>query len=336
MPKSCIICSAVASPDVMLQYCAACQSAMYCSRACQRKDWKKRHRGIYKLLNVGHGDMQVRTEEHTRRSLYYKERFEEGELNFNEDMKRFFKLFKESTFEGSRAATRKMKKVTRRQTKLNQNGMIHRMQFLVRSSNSEMLSWRNSPLLVMLEFINTNMPCGGEESAATLLHMLTDLADPFDYSTHVNQLIVANQIVKHGANVNAVANAQGMTPLHKACTWDIATNLDFVELLLEKGADPNAQDHQGLTPSMYTRLCSSGATKFLLNWPTTDVNITNRSGESFLAQVRFDIKYLFDKIARPDNLDHQVPDQFLLQQWRDIEEILVERGAADNGISTLE
>jgi hypothetical protein len=58
MPKSgCIICRAVASQDVLFQYCAACQSALYCSKACQRKDWKKQHKKVYKLLNVGHGDM---------------------------------------------------------------------------------------------------------------------------------------------------------------------------------------------------------------------------------------------------------------------------------------
>ena len=44
------------------------------------------------------------------------------------------------------------------------------------------------------------------------------------------------------------------------------TNLDFVELLLETGADPNAQDHLGLTPLMCTIEVAPGAAKFLLNW----------------------------------------------------------------------
>jgi hypothetical protein len=65
MSKSCIVYKAVASPDILLQYCDACQSTMYCSRACQREDWKKQHKKICKLLNVGHGDMQLRGNIHT-------------------------------------------------------------------------------------------------------------------------------------------------------------------------------------------------------------------------------------------------------------------------------
>jgi hypothetical protein len=79
MAKNCIVCRAVASPNVQLQYCDACQSACYCSRACQRIDWKKQHRKICKLLNVGHGDMQVRDDIHTERSNELRETFERSE-----------------------------------------------------------------------------------------------------------------------------------------------------------------------------------------------------------------------------------------------------------------
>jgi hypothetical protein len=72
-----------------------------------------------------------------------------------------------------------------------------------------------------------------------------------------------------------------------------------------------------------------GAAKFLLNWPTTDANITMRFGQSFLATVRLTITDVSDKVARPDNPE-KVQYQFLLQQWREIEEMLVERGAHDN------
>jgi hypothetical protein len=72
-----------------------------------------------------------------------------------------------------------------------------------------------------------------------------------------------------------------------------------------------------------------GAAKFLLNWPiTTDVNITDRSGKSFLSGVRIAVKFFSDKVALPDNPD-RVQHQFLLQQWIEIEEMLVERGARE-------
>jgi hypothetical protein len=73
---------------------------------------------------------------------------------------------------------------------------------------------------------------------------------------------------------------------------------------------------------MYTTTDAPGAAKFLLNWPTTDANITSRSGESFQSNVRGVQKLFSDKLARPDNPD-TVQDQFLLQQWRGIEEMLV-------------
>jgi ankyrin repeat protein len=82
----------------------------------------------------------------------------------------------------------------------------------------------------------------------TPLHQLVFLADPFDYSTHENQIILAKQLNEHGADINAVSNSQGKTPLHYACDVGLVTNLDFVVFLLKEGADPNAQDHLGLTP----------------------------------------------------------------------------------------
>jgi hypothetical protein len=338
MPKCCIICSAAASPEIMLQeYCARCQSALYCSKACQRIDWKQQqHKQICKLLNVGHGDRQVRTDYHTSKQIELKEAFERDEQLLNDGVKRFFKLFEESTFEGSRATAQSMTKFAKRQTKLEKKGMLHRsVHFLVRFSNSEMLSWPNSPLLVMLQFVDPNEIFGTSRSSGTLIHQLAALADPFDYSTHVNQLILAKQLIEHGANVNAVSIPDGRTPLHRACYSGNVTNLDFVEYLLEEGADPNVQDYYGRIPLMYTTPNAPGAAKFLLNWPTTDANITTRSGSSFLAEVRSLITAFSDKFALPDNPD-RVQHQFQLQQWREIEDVLVERGAADTGIATFE
>jgi hypothetical protein len=323
--KSCIICSAVASPDLQLQYCAQCQSAKYCSKDCQRIDWReKQHKQICKLLNVGHGDLQFRSKIHTDRHSNVKKVIETLEHSLDEDDQRFFKLFQESTFEESQAAEQKMKKIAKRQSKNNQKIMLFQsLCFLIRS-DSEMLAWPNSPLLVMLQFVDPSQLLG-ENDRGTPLHRLADLADPFDYSTHVNQLILAKQLIERGANVNAVSIPDGRTPLHNACYSGNVTNLDFVELLLENGADPNVQDCHRATPLTCTMHLAPGAARFLLKWPTTDANIITGSGETFLANVRSLITIISAEVERPDNHE-KVQNQFQLQQWRGIEEMLVERG----------
>jgi ankyrin repeat protein len=194
----------------------------------------------------------------------------------------------------------------------------------------------------MLEFVDPSMlsgregaPLQGGETRATPLHHLADLADPFAYSTHEKQLILARQLIEHGANVNAVSIPQDRTPLYNTCTGGNVTNLEFVQLLLKEGADPNAQDHLGMTPLMLTAPCAPGAAKFLLNWPTTDATITNRSGASFLTRVRKAVTDISDKVALPDN-PNRVQHQFLLQHWRGIKEILGKRDARDTGITAIE
>jgi hypothetical protein len=347
MLRCCIVCKAEASPDLQLQYCATCQSALYCSRACQKTDWKQ-HKKICKLLNVGHGDMQMRNDIHTERSKVSQEDFERNSNSLDEGLlegtNRFFKLFEKSTFEGSQAAARKMKNIVKRMSKLGHKMLLFHSLYLLIHSDSEKLSWPNSPLLVLLEFVDTNVLNGDEDaplqegdSRASALHVLANMADPSDYSTHENQLILAKQLIKHGANVNAVSSPNGETPLHNACHGANVTNLDFVEILLKQGADQNTQNYMGLTPMMVAVPLAPGAAKFLLNWPTstTDVNITTRSGATILSLVRVDVKYFANEDALSTNSD-QWQVNFLLQQLREIEEMLVAKGAHDSGVATLE
>jgi hypothetical protein len=318
---------------------------VYCSKVCQKKDWKE-HKKICKLLNVGEGAMQVRHPEHDAGVATINGAFKEIERSLGEDEMRFFKLFKESTFEGSKAAARKMKKIAARETKHNQRALLWQSLCVLIQTNSEMLLWPNSPLLVLLQFVDPNGLGGRKHHDAlllqagkirfTTLHTLAGMADPtsINYSTQENQLTLGRQLIEHGAYVNATAYPTGDTPLHFACSSEVSTNLDFIQLLLEKGADPNAQNDLGRTPLMKTINMAPGAAKFLLEWPTTNVNITAKAGASFLGLVRGAVMFFSDKVALLDNLD-RAGDQFVLQQWCEIEKMLVEREAVDTGITAL-
>jgi hypothetical protein len=64
---------------------------------------------------------------------------------------------------------------------------------------------------VFLQFVDPNVfsededaPVLKGEVRVTPLHDLADLVDPSDYSTHENQLVLAKQLIEHGADVNAV------------------------------------------------------------------------------------------------------------------------------------
>jgi hypothetical protein len=216
---------------------------LYCFKACQKQDWEKQHghKKLCKLLNVGHGDMQVWTPVHTHMCIASKEQFEAHVRSLDEDDKRFFKLFEESTLEGSQATARKMKKYDKEHTKYNQDFLLfHSVRFLAGFCDLEMLSWPNSPLLVMLQFVDPNYLAGNDDiplqegkTRITLLYQMSSLADPCDYSTHENQRILAKQLIEHGANVNAETRWTA-TPLHNACYWTYVTNLDYVEFLLKK------------------------------------------------------------------------------------------------------
>jgi ankyrin repeat protein len=99
---------------------------------------------------------------------------------------------------------------------------------------------------VWLQCVDLNVLFGEQLQGSEMpLQYLACRAHPSEYSTHENQLILAKQLIEHGANVNTVSN--GETLLHIACSGRNVTNLDFIELLLEEGADPNAQNSIGYT-----------------------------------------------------------------------------------------
>jgi hypothetical protein len=228
-----------------------CKSVLYCSKICQKQDWKQ-YKQICKFLCVGDGAMQLRSDDHVEGSIANRVLFEEDKHRFDEDGKRFFKLFIESTLEGSQAAAQTMTEIAARQNKYNQDFWLSRSLILLVHSKANMLLWPSSPLLVLLEIVGLEIVgphvlSPGIDSM-TLLHQLARLADPSDYSTHVNELTLGRQLIEHGASVNSVTYPDVKTPLHFACHTGVATNLALIQLILESGADPNAQNKYGATP----------------------------------------------------------------------------------------
>ena len=59
MSKNCFTCNV----RTVLKCCIKCQAVQYCSKSCQKQDWKQ-HKQICQFLNAGDGAMQVQTDEH--------------------------------------------------------------------------------------------------------------------------------------------------------------------------------------------------------------------------------------------------------------------------------
>ena len=206
----------------------------------------------------------------------------------------------------------------------------------------EMLELSTSPLILALQYVDPNIVSESFQAGCTALHVVAYWGDRSGGLVSQNQLTVGRQLIEAGANVNGRTNNKyrKCSPLHLACSTRNATNLDFIKLLLDSGADPNFRDSSGATPIMWTLPCSAGAAKFLLEYVGDDIDLnimespsslSTRSGTSFLAQVRRAIlnerEYIF--IDAPKDHKEQAKSGYLIGQFRQLEEMLVARGALE-------
>jgi hypothetical protein len=119
----------------------------------------------------------------------------------SEDVKRFFKLFTESTFEvGSRREYENLPNASARTTR---SLLFHSLYFLLFALRLGDAFGPNSPLLVMLQFVNPNELFEGERVESNSTPPLGQSGRSFRLF-YPNQLIL-KQLVEHGANVNAVS-----------------------------------------------------------------------------------------------------------------------------------
>lgn len=97
---------------------------------------------------------------------------------------------------------------------------------------------------------------------------------------------VATLIIKHGANIHALAN-YNVTPLHKAA--DRKNSLPLVRLLLKNGAKVNARSTYNATPlhkAMFYANKNNGKLVKLLLTHGADVNAQDNIGHAPLHQIR--------------------------------------------------
>jgi ankyrin repeat protein len=279
--------------------------------------------------------MQVQHPEHKESSNVVDGLYEDAMISHrNGDSRIFFNLFLHSTREKSESAARKMEKIIGRQIPAMKFEFLLRSVCILIRGDSEKLTWPNNPLLVALRHgVDPNLyiaPEGGQRD--TLLHILSRNSHMDNIVTHRNQVILARQLVEHGANVNAASSFFDYTPLHNACQSGVTTNLEFIKFLLNNGADQNALSTSGKTPLLLTSTLAPAAAKFLIEWPGTDVNhVADSTGISSLALVRVCITFYTKALQRP-NFSLGAEYRFIRKQWLEIDDMLMEMGAIDTGV----
>lgn len=92
---------------------------------------------------------------------------------------------------------------------------------------------------------------------------------PLDYAAMHGRADQADLLIAFGANLNAKDNFFGETPLHyaiAACLEAPLSHLEVAQLLIDRGADVNARDIQGLTPMDYAKrhVPNAGLLQFIL------------------------------------------------------------------------
>ena len=143
-----------------------------------------------------------------------------------------------------------------------------------------------SPVKILLQVgVDVNaIPEEGVYNCLTLLAAQNSERESFKK----NQVTIARQLIEGGAQVNLPSLEEGgglITPLYFACASFLYTNLDFVQLLIENGANPNHQTADGRTPLMASIEMAVGASIFILkfdheNKVEVDPNVRSKWGET--------------------------------------------------------
>lgn len=333
-------------PFLYISATKGCKSTTYCSRECQQKDWSH-HKKICKFLNPGKAQ-QLRHPYHIK-FVGMPEKMLAGLSGMPVDCKKLFELFR-ATESDEENRLEKMTKIVKRIPMVMREFLLQQAIAVMLSFSTKSIERPTSPVLVLLRagevgpnflshFVDTRTP---DNMSYTALHYLAELTTP-DVEKMERQVVIAKQLIGHGADVNARAapGQNNISPLHKACS--ICTNLDLIKLFLDNGADPNQVDDSGETPLMWTLEKSPSAARILLTYPyenniapAIDVNIRTSQGSTYLGGLIYNIqcgalrtfKICFRPEFEPDvEWTHLLPYQYYLQQLEELKVLAVERGA---------
>jgi hypothetical protein len=153
---SCQVCEKGEAEGLTLSFCNSCRSVSYCSRECQKADWKTR-KVICKKLNVGDAKQPVRPL-HAFRAEKTKKQSRLFISDCAPNVRRFFDLFFESQGDTDHTDTvRKMKEIFRKECRSNQRAMFFNCLSILSQLPSEMLKLPTSPLKVALQSVDANV-----------------------------------------------------------------------------------------------------------------------------------------------------------------------------------
>lgn len=331
----CAVCKKKEEESAKLLYCSKCKAVTYCSRECQKADWRQ-HKTVCGSLNAGFAAQVSQPLHHERaRGVGWQKEDSIAKLKEAPEGRRLWDLFNSTDMSGEAAAA-EMKKILQRLSKPNKRRVMFMSVAILLKSPMKDLKKANSLLTVILRsgYVDPNVFSRGDEGT-TALHLIAEAcADPKDPLTLENQLVLAQQLLDAGADVNARASKKDfnmIAPLHRACSSNSVTNVDLVKLFLDHGADPNAKDSFGQTPLMCTMSYAVGAAMFLLEYDgpiKVDVNAKDKKGSTILNYVRYYQREVSIQCDSPSLSPEEKPvKEFHLRQLKELEELLLAKGA---------
>jgi hypothetical protein len=153
---SCQVCEKREAEGVKLSFCSSCRSVGYCSRLCQKADWKN-HKVICKKLNVGDAKQIVQAI-HQVDAETKNEQAKRALSGCGPRARRFFDLFFETQGDTDHTDTvRKMKRILLKESRYNRQEILFTSLFILWQLPSEMLKLPTSPLKVALQFVDASV-----------------------------------------------------------------------------------------------------------------------------------------------------------------------------------